>query len=53
MAKWDNALLFEELEDIKALDDFAVNMSDFGFDESEMFKRRAGWKRTEKITWRG
>lgn len=48
MAKWDNALLLEELEEIKTLDDFAFDMSDFGFDESEMFKRRAGWKRTEK-----
>ena len=48
LAKWDNALLFEELEELKTLDEFAVDMSDFGFDDSEMFKRRAGWSKTER-----
>ena len=48
LAKWDNALLIEELEELKTLDELEVDMSDFGFDDSEMFARRAGWSRTEK-----
>ena len=51
LAKWDNALLFEELEELKTLDEFAVDMSDFGFDEEEVHskKRRQSWRHLQKL----
>ena len=45
--KWDQPLLFGELEDMGELTD-ACDMSDFGFDTSEMAKRRAAWARLER-----
>lgn len=45
-SKWDIGLLVEELDDLSAYD---VNMSDFGFDTSEMFRRRSAWARLEKL----
>ena len=45
-SRWDIGLLVEELDDLSAYD---VNMSDFGFDTSEMFRRRAAWARLEKL----
>ena len=45
LATWDNAFLIEELEDLTAFD---IDMSDFGFDISEVGRRQASWARTEK-----
>lgn len=44
-AKWDTAFLVEELGDLAAFD---IDMSDFGFDISDLDRRRASWARTEK-----
>lgn len=44
-ARWDTALLVEELTDLSAFD---FDMADFGFDVSEIGMRRASWSRTEK-----
>ena len=44
-AKWDDAFLIEELGDLAAFD---IDMADFGFDISEIGRRRASWARTEK-----
>ena len=51
LATWNNALLFEELEELKTLDEFAVDMSDFGFDEEEVHskKRRQSWRHLQKL----
>ena len=48
-AKWDVALLAEELEDLSGFDGFDVDMGEFGFDESELFRRQAAWARAEKF----
>lgn len=45
VSRWDTAFLIEELEDLSA---FEIDMEDFGFDVSEIGRRRASWARTEK-----
>lgn len=45
LALWDDAFLVEELNDLNV---FNIDMSDFGFDISEVGKRQKSWARTEK-----
>lgn len=45
LAKWDDALLLEELNDLSIFD---IDMADFGFDISDAAKRQKSWARTEK-----
>ena len=44
-SKWDDYLLRDELVDLAAFD---FDMTNFGFDDSELFRRRAAWKHLEK-----
>lgn len=43
-SSWDNSLLFEEIESLK---DYDADMTAW-FADDELWRRRAGWKRTEK-----
>ena len=45
LSKWDDGFLMEELN---ALEAFDFDMADFGFDVSEVGKRRKSWAVTEK-----
>lgn len=44
-SKWDDYFLRDELEELAQFD---FDMSDFGFDDSALFKRRESWKHLEK-----
>ena len=44
-SRWDIGLLVDELNDLSSFD---CDMSAFGFDTSELFKRRAAWSKVEK-----
>lgn len=44
-SKWDFGFLIEELNDLA---EFDFDMSNFGFDTSDPFKRRKSWAHTEK-----
>ena len=45
LASWDDAFLIEELNDLAMFD---IDMTDFGFDISDVGKRQKSWARTEK-----
>lgn len=44
LALWDEAFLIEELNDLER----SIDMTDFGFDISDVGKRQKSWARTEK-----
>ena len=47
LAQWDTGLLAVELDELAAACN--LDMADFGFDISELWKRQAAWKRVEKL----
>lgn len=46
LTKWDDALLLDELDELKLLD---IDMADFGFDTSKIGHWQKSWAKTEKL----
>lgn len=46
LALWDDALLLDEIDDLKMFD---IDMADFGFDVSKVGKWHKSWAKTEKL----